>query len=398
MMNNDKHQIHWKKVELGDVIDVFDSKRIPLSSIERKKRQGIFPYYGASGAIDYIDDYIFDGKYLLVAEDGENLNSRKLPIAFWATAKFWVNNHAHIILGKEGVADTEFIKNWLLISNISGYITGAAQPKLSQANLKKIELFLPPFEVQKKVGAIIACFDDLIENNTKRIKLLEQTAQLIYEEWFVNFRFPGHEMVGSDAMFGEMPESWSLAPFSKVVDVNPQITFPKNREHRFVTMGDLSVGAFVQIPDGKNTKAGKKFGHRDTLFARITPCLENGKGGYMLLDDENEILFGSTEFIVLREKTLPSALVYLISRDERFRKHAQKSMVGASGRQRVQEKCFDSYEVPVAPKPLLDKFEAICKPIFREIYYLSHQNLALSRIRDFLLPKLMSDEMALFNQ
>ena len=108
----------WAEVSLGEVIDVFDHQRVPLSSLERSKRQGTYPYYGASGIIDYIDDYIFDGKYLLVAEDGENLKSRNTPIAFFASGKFWVNNHAHIIRAKVGKADDYFIMSFLQSSDI----------------------------------------------------------------------------------------------------------------------------------------------------------------------------------------------------------------------------------------------------------------------------------------
>lgn len=154
----------WSTTNLGSIIDIFDYKRVPISGRERAKRKGAFAYYGASGVIDYIDDYKFAGKYLLVAEDGENFNSRKLPIAFIADGKFWVNNHAHVIRGKPGIADDHFICSWFAQANISGYITGAAQPKLSQENLKRIELHLPPYSLQRKIAAILSAFDDLIEN------------------------------------------------------------------------------------------------------------------------------------------------------------------------------------------------------------------------------------------
>ena len=108
----------WIDTTIGDVIDIFDYKRIPLSGSQRKNRQGQYPYYGASGVIDYIDDYIFNGQYLLIAEDGENLNSRKLPVAFFAKGKFWVNNHAHIVRAKAGVADDHFIFSWFAQANI----------------------------------------------------------------------------------------------------------------------------------------------------------------------------------------------------------------------------------------------------------------------------------------
>lgn len=118
----------WEVSIIGDITDNHDKRRIPLSSKERSGRQGVYPYYGASGVIDYIDDYIFDGRYLLVAEDGENLNSRKKPVAFFASGKFWVNNHAHIVQGKLPVTN-EFLYLFFSNEDISGYITGTAQPQ-----------------------------------------------------------------------------------------------------------------------------------------------------------------------------------------------------------------------------------------------------------------------------
>lgn len=100
----------WRNLLLGDVIDLFDHVRVPLNANERAQRQGPYPYYGAQGVIDHVDEFLFDGRYLLVPEDGENLNSRKQPIAYFANGKFWVNNHAHILRAKKGVADDVFLK------------------------------------------------------------------------------------------------------------------------------------------------------------------------------------------------------------------------------------------------------------------------------------------------
>jgi type I restriction enzyme S subunit len=207
----------WPIVELGNVIDFFDSKRIPLSSIERAKRQGEFPYYGASGIIDGIDGYIFDGRYLLVAEDGENLNSRKLPIAFFADGRFWINNHAHIVRGRTGMLDDVFLQQWFAQADIGGYVTGSAQPKLSQASMRRIQLPLPPLRVQRKIAAVLSAYDDLIENNNRRIKVLEEMAQRIYREWFVDFRYPGHEDVPLvDSESGPIPEGWRWSSLGEV--------------------------------------------------------------------------------------------------------------------------------------------------------------------------------------
>ena len=209
----------WREVDLGDVVEFLDYKRRPLNSTERATRKGPYPYYGASGPFDSVDDYIFDGRYLLVAEDGENLNSRKLPVAFFATGKFWVNNHAHIVRGLKGLADDEFLKHWFAGNNISGYITGAAQPKLSQASMRRIRLLLPAYEGQRRIASILSAYDDLIDNNTRRIAILEEMARRIYEEWFVRFRFPGHEGVRMvESELESVPEGWRVVPLAEMVD------------------------------------------------------------------------------------------------------------------------------------------------------------------------------------
>ena len=148
----------WKTYKLGEVVNILDYRRIPLSSKERSSRKGYYPYYGAQGIIDYIDDYIFDGTYLLIAEDGENLKSQKQNIAQLATGKYWVNNHAHIV-ESNGLSDIRYLCYMLNTIDLTGYITGSAQPKLNQANLVAITLQLPPKEVQKRIADFLEVFD-----------------------------------------------------------------------------------------------------------------------------------------------------------------------------------------------------------------------------------------------
>ena len=139
----DIEDIEFKQEILDNLIDIFDSRRIPLSNTERNKRQGKYPYYGASGIIDYIDDFIFDGEYLIISEDGENLRSRKTPIAFLASGKFWVNNHAHIVLGKKGILNTNYLRLFISSNKLNDFISNSSQPKLSQTNLKLIPIPIP---------------------------------------------------------------------------------------------------------------------------------------------------------------------------------------------------------------------------------------------------------------
>jgi type I restriction enzyme S subunit len=145
-------------VPLGTVAKNLDSKRKPVTKGNREA--GVYPYYGASGIVDYVSDYIFDGDYLLVSEDGANLVARVTPIAFSASGKIWVNNHAHV-LQFETYAERKFIEYYLNMIDIGRFISAAAQPKLTQDNLNKIPVPAPTIEEQERIVAILDKFDAL---------------------------------------------------------------------------------------------------------------------------------------------------------------------------------------------------------------------------------------------
>lgn len=153
-----------KECRFDEVTINFDKKRVPLSGAQREKRQGKYRYFGAQGVIDYIDDFIFDDIYLLIAEDGENLKSKKQNIAQVVEGQFWVNNHAHIVQGND-LCDTRYLCYLLNSMDLSGYVTGSAQPKLSQANLNAVTLLLPPVYTQKKIVEYLYMFDKKITVN-----------------------------------------------------------------------------------------------------------------------------------------------------------------------------------------------------------------------------------------
>ena len=141
----------WRIGTVGEIIEIHDSKRIPLSGADRSKMEKkIYPYYGAASLMDLVDNYIFDGKYLLLGEDGTVVDDAGYPILQYVWGQFWVNNHAHIVQGNE-LCDTRYLCYLLNSMDLSGYVTGSAQPKLSQANLNTVTLFLPPIFIQKKI-------------------------------------------------------------------------------------------------------------------------------------------------------------------------------------------------------------------------------------------------------
>ena len=144
----------WVWTSFDQVVDNFDSVRIPVRAADRAEMQGKYPYYGASGIIDHVNDYLFDGSFLLIAEDGANLLSRNTPIAFQAHGKFWVNNHAHVVRTLAG-CPLGYLEAFFNATDLSPYVTGTAQPKLTQRNLNKIPVPLAPLPEQRRIVAEI---------------------------------------------------------------------------------------------------------------------------------------------------------------------------------------------------------------------------------------------------
>ena len=157
--------------KLGDIIEIFDSLRKPLSGNERDKMQKLYPYYGAAALMDYVDDYLFDGIYLLLGEDGTVATNKGFPVLQYVEGKFWVNNHAHILQGKNGFS-VETLYILLSQTNIQSIITGAVQPKISQYNLMNLQIpILPIDKVKSYDDTIQPMFRQIRKNNKENCKL-----------------------------------------------------------------------------------------------------------------------------------------------------------------------------------------------------------------------------------
>lgn len=224
------------------------------------------------------------------------------------------------------------------------------------------------------------------------MELLEEAARQLYREWFVRLRFPGRE---HRRIINGVPEGRERVPTPEAIEINPRTALSDEEENWWVEMADLPTDSMViQAATLRDGRSGSKFRNGDTLFARITPCLENGKTGYVNFMADGIVGRGSTEFIVLRSKRLTPEFVYCLARTYDFRENAIKSMVGSSGRQRVQESCFEKFFVLVPPTSLLALFREAVEPMFEQIKVLHFQNQKLRAARDVLLPRLMSGEIA----
>ena len=361
-----------QKVRLGEILDNFDRLRKPLSSMQREKFKGNYPYYGAQGIIDYVADYRCDGEYLLIAEDGENLSSRNAPIAQIARGQFWVNNHAHIVKNNDK-SDIRYVCYLINSSDIAGYVTGAAQPKLSQANLNKIVVEIHNIEVQHRIASILSTYDTLIENNTKRIRLLEKMAENLYKEWFVRFRFPGHENV---EMENGLPKGWKVEKLGNLSNIS---TGKCNREDA------EEDGVYPLFDRSQDTKRSSKW--LKDCEAIIVP----GEGTtFMPRYYVGKFNLHQRCYCVEPTKAqIGKFLFYTIMFN---RKYFLSVATGATVPS-LRYNNFAKMKIIVPSEELYRKFEQVVSKLFNEIDNLQHQNTLLARQRDLLLPRLMSGKL-----
>lgn len=177
----------WVEKRIDEICQNFDSKRIPIT--KNKRIEGIYPYYGASGIVDYVSDFIFEGDYLLVSEDGANLLARTYPIAFSVNGKFWVNNHAHILKFVNSYTQ-KFVEYYLNSIKLDDYVSGMAQPKLNQAKLNSISVPIPfnDFDSQQKIVTQLDQLQEqtnlLVTKYQQKLANLEELKKSILEKAF----------------------------------------------------------------------------------------------------------------------------------------------------------------------------------------------------------------------
>ena len=251
-------------------------------------------------------------------------------------------------------------------------------PALSQPlkNFKKIKLNLPEIKEQQRIARVIENLNNKIEINNKINDNLQQQAFLLFERLLIN---SAHTECTLDC----------------IASINPKRNLSKNKIARCIEMSRLSTeSAFPSGWEEKIFNGGMRFANGDTLLARITPCLENGKAAFINFLDPSEVAFGSTEYIVLASKGIvPPEFLYCLVRSSAFREYAIKNMNGSSGRQRVSADSIGNFKLPHPKAEALMQFQHIVSPFFQKMKFNFLENLHLTALRDTLLPKLMSGEI-----
>lgn len=352
----------WKIFSLVDLADILNNRRVPLSSMQRINRKGEFPYYGASGIIDYVDDYIFEGEHVLISEDGENLRTRNTPIAFLANGKFWVNNHAHIVKGKKSFHNKLIVYSFKNL-DLHPYITGAVQPKLNKANLVTIPFYLPCDESeQQTIAEVLSSLDDKIDLLHRQNQTLEQMAETLFRKWFIE---DANEKNWKESTFGEL--------------VTP-------KKGKNITKTEAVEGEYPVVAGGLEPSCYHN--EANTLEPVITISASGANAGFVRLY-HTRVWSSDSSYI---DKSITPNLFFCYI----FLKIKQSNLFDkqeGSAQPHIYPKHImdlESFEYPIE---LIEMFEKEVTPMFQKIKYNLKQITSLEQLRDTLLPKLMNGEV-----
>jgi type I restriction enzyme S subunit len=352
---------------------------------------------------------------------GAVLLTSRAPIGYVAIAKnpIATNQGFRNLIPKPGL-DSDFLYYWLRahVEELQRRASGSTFQELTGAALAQIRIRVPPLPEQRAIAHILGTLDDKIELNRRMSETLEAMARALFKAWFVDFEPVRAKMEGRwqrgqslpglpahlydlfpdrlvDSELGEIPEGWRVVELGQVIEINPHRTLRKGQCAPYLDMASMPTRGHVPLRVVERPyTSGTRFTNGDTLLARITPCLENGKTAFVDFLAPNEVGWGSTEFIVLRPKPpLPAEFGYCLARDPDFREFAIQSMTGTSGRQRVQPEALARFLLVIPSDDVAKAFGALVEPWFRKASASERESRTLAALRDALLPKLISGEL-----
>lgn len=326
-----------------------------------------------------------------------------------------------VIRGKEGVTTDDFAYYLTRKDDFRQFavaqMTGSSgRQRVSAESLAGFTVTIPPLAVQQRIADVLGRLDDKVELNRRMSRTLERMAGAIFKSWFIDFDPVQAKVEGRDlglpaavaylfpdsfdeSELGPIPKSWAVRPLTEVCAVNPKRTLEKGTLAPFLEMANMpTCGPSPHAWRTREMTSGTKFINGDTLLARITPCLENGKTAFVGFLEDGQVGWGSTEYIVLRPRSeIPPSFAYLLARAPNFRAFAIRQMTGSSGRQRVPPRSLSKFRLalPELDSRIYRAFGDMIQPLFARIRLAMKQNRRLAALRDTLLPKLLSGEIEL---
>ncbi len=384
---------------LGEHVNFSNGKTSPERALE-----GEFPVYGSNGLIGFSDLTNSPAHTSVIGRVGSYCGS-----IHFSKEPCWVTDNA-IKATAKNENESRFWYYAMSCQDLHDLRSGSGQPLINQTALKAVELPVPSPIERLEIASILGSLDDKIELNRRMSATLEEMARSLYRSWFVDFdpvhaRMEGRQPAFMDeataALFpdrfgeGGLPEGWRLGKLSDLIDFNPTERISKGIEAPYLDMKTLPTSGMQHEPATQRSfTSGTKFRNGDTLLARITPCLENGKTALVQGLEGDAVGWGSTEFIVMRPAgDTALAYPYCVARSSDFRDEAIASMTGSSGRQRADAGRIKSVDAAIPPREIMTEFSSTTDPLIRKIAVLGSESQTLAALRDSLLPKLMSGEL-----
>lgn len=382
----------WKTYKLGDIAEIVGGGT-PKTGVA-EYWNGNIPWITPRDLTGYKKTFIARGERSISELGLKNSSARLLPkdtvlltsrapIGYVAISDCEVttNQGFKSIVPNKSIIESSFIYYWIKSNNdyLQGLGSGTTFAEISGGVVKEIELDIPIIEEQKAITSVLSSLDIKIDLLRRQNTTLESMAETLFRQWFVE----------------EAQEDWEETTIANLIEFNPPRKLSKNQISTYLDMAGLDTSNFN--PTGWYERAfssGTKFVNKDTLLARITPCLENGKAGYISFLDENEVGWGSTEFIVMRPKLgIHPFFAYVLARYQDFRDYAEGCMEGSSGRQRVNTDHLKLYQIKMPSKEIIQRFNEAVSAITPKLELNANQIQTLEKLRDNLLPKLMNGDV-----
>ncbi len=388
----------WKEYKLGEVTEVTSAKRIFYSEY---MPTGV-PFYRSKEIIDLYNNREVTTE-LFISEERFNEIEKKygapqvndilitsvgslgIPYIVKENDRFYFKdgNLTWIKSIDTNRLLPQYLKNWIISSigkqKLDEITIGSTQPALTISGLKSMSLKLPPIEEQKRIAGVLSSLDDKIDLLNRENATLEALAETLFRHYFIENPDP----------------TWKEGKIADLVDFNPSRKLTKNEDSPYIEMANIETQGYA--PSSWRMRpfaSGTKFINGDAIMARISPCLENGKAAYIDFLEDGQVGWGSTEFLVMRSKMgLHPFFAYIMTRYDDFRDHAVSSLVGSSGRQRVDLDNLLKYSIFIPDEKAITRFNQEMEMIVSKMRNNQLQMRTLAFQRDIILPRLMYGEL-----
>jgi type I restriction enzyme S subunit len=382
----------FEKRKLGELVTFTTGKLDSNAAVP----DGDYPFFTCSQETLRTNTFSFDDECVLLA--GNNATGI-FPLKYFK-GKFDAYQRTYVVRPRDvDLLTTKFLYYalWLKLDEFRSFSTGAATKFLTLTILNETEISAPPLSTQRRIASILSAYDDLIENCQRRIKILEAMARALYREWFVHFRFPGHQNHPRVASpLGEIPEGWEVAKLGDVAAVNRALINARSapNELHYIDIASVSPGqidsvttySFADAPG----RARRVVQHGDVLWS----CVRPNRRSFALVMRPEAGTIASTGFAVLTATKVPFAFLYFATTTDAFVAYLSNNATGAAY-PAVTAPTFEKAELVIPGAALLNRFGELAKPMLEETHALQMKVQNLRRTRDLLLPRLLSGQIAL---